>query len=361
VSNIDFTTPKASTTLSEERGGLHELEYEVLSEVIDDKGRPRLSFARAYFLPMARDSIPVLNEVFKFWQNYAEYLLLRGENLVNGKKLFLAVKCSKRGNDVFAGRLRRKLGFFKHVKGVSFFDPKDFGPDRSVNTNLLWVTLTYDSKRCSLHKAWQNCMKEYNKFITNLRNKYGKIDVLRFIQPFPGDTGEAYGYPHFHLVLLFKEARFMVFPNLEEDEDGALKLVYRIQQRDEVKAQGKWHSFVDIKALSSVGATVNYCRKYAENVCYGSSEKAVLTSAMLWVYRKQTFCMSAGFRQSFLEFIRAMQGSKTSSMQSTLDGNVIDDWVWTCHGVRGSGEVGAVDEWFISLDEDVFHRLVDGG
>lgn len=340
---------------------IRELEYEVLSEVVDDKGRPRLSFARAYFLPMGQENVPLLNEVFKFWQNYAEYLLLKGENVSSGEKLFLAVKCSKRGNDVFARRLDRKLGFFKHVKGVKLFDPKDFGTDRSVATNLLWVTLTYDSKVCTIHEAWKNCMKEYNAFITNLRNRYGKIDVLRFIQPFDDDTGDAYGYPHFHLVLLFKETKFSVFPHLEENSEGSLQLRYRIQEREEVKAQGKWHSFVDIKALSSVGATVNYCRKYAQNVCYGSSEKAVLTCAMLWLYRKQTFCMSKGFRENFLEFMRAMQGSKVSNIQTTLDGDVVEDWVWSCHGVRSSLEVGANGEWILSLEEDCFHRLVGCG
>jgi hypothetical protein len=340
---------------------LQQLEYEVLSEVVDDKGRPRLSCARALFLPLEQPSVPLLNEVFKFWQNYAEYLVLKGENVVSGEKLFLAVKCSKRGNDVFARRLERKLGFFKSVKGVKLFDPKDFGADRSVYTNLLWVTLTYDSKRCSLSDAWKNCMGEYNKFITNLRNEYGKIDVLRFIQPFDDDTGDAYGYPHFHLVLLFKEAKFDVFPHMEENEDGALQLRYRIQQRDEIKAQGKWHSFVDILALSSVGATVNYCRKYAQNVCYGSSEKAILTSAMLWVHRKQTFCMSKGFRENFVEFIRAMQGSKTFNIQTTLEGAEIEEWAWSCVKIASAAEVGATDEWVLSLDEETFSRLVDGG
>jgi hypothetical protein len=340
---------------------IRELEYEVLSEVVDDKGRPRLSCARAYLLPLKTDSIDLVKEVFQFWQNYAEYMVLKGENVFSGEKLFLAVKCSKRGNDVFAGRLRRRLGFFKAVRGVKMFDPKDFGADRSIKTNLLWVTLTYDSKRCSLDDAWQNCMSEYNTFITNLRNRYGKIEVLRFIQPFDDDTGKAYGYPHFHLVLLFKEAKFDVFPHLEENSEGALQLRYRIQQRSEVKQQGKWHSFVDVLALSSPGAVVNYCRKYAQNVCYGSSEKAVLTAGILWLYRKQTFSMSAGFRESYVEFIRAMQDSKASNIQTTLEGAEIEEWVWSFLGIRSAADVGATNEWVVSLDEATFERLIDGG
>jgi hypothetical protein len=357
----DYFTAAQLPTLSERRESLHSLEYEVLTNVVDHAGRPRLSCARAYLLPLETDSIELTKEIFQFWQNYAEYMVLKGENVETAEKVYVAVKCSKRGNDVFARRLERKLGFFKAVKGVKLFDIKDFGADRSVKTNLLWTTLTYDSKRCSLDDAWRNCMGEFNKFITNLRNKYGEIDVLRFIQPFDDEDGDAYGYPHFHLVLLFKEASFDVFPWLEHDDEGALKLSFRVQQRDEIKEQGKWHSFVDIKALSSVGAVLNYCRKYAQNVCYGSSSKAVLTAGILWLYRKQTFSMSGGFRENFIEFIRAMHLSKTFNMQGTLDGGAIPIWVWSFHGIRSAAEVGAGDEWVVSLDEELFHRLVDHG
>jgi len=202
-------------------------------------------------------------------------------------------------------------------------------------------------------------MGEYNLFITNLRNKYGKIDVLRFIQPFDDSSGEAYGFPHFHLVLLFKEAQFKVFPWLEENKSGELKLAYRIGEKHEIEAQGKWHSFIDVKALSSGAGAANYCRAYAQSVCYGESEKAVLTCGTLWLYRKQTFCMSRGFREAYVEFIRVMQGSKVREAQNTLEGHVLDDWSWECFGVRGAGEVGANGEWVLSLERDVFQRLIE--
>jgi len=332
---------------------------EIVRGIVDKFGHPRLSCARNYFFPLEQKDLGLLKKVFLSWQSYAEYMLIMGENQQTGEKLRLAVKCSKRGNDVFAKRLKDRLGFFKAVKNVKLFTVNKAWAGQA-KTNLLWVTLTYDSKRCSLNDAWINCMEEYNKFITNLRNKYGRIDVLKFPQPFDDPNGEAYGYPHYHLLLLFQEASFEVFPRLEQNKAGEWGLVYRIQERDEVKAQGKWHSHSDIKALSSVGATVNYCRKYAQNACYGSSDKAVLTSAILWLYRKQTFSMSAGFRKNFVAFIRAMHDSKTFNMQKTLGGEEFPVWVWRFYGIRSALDVGATNEWVVSLSPEKFQELVDG-
>lgn len=335
-----------------------EKELKVWQEILDRYGNPRLAIARNFFLPLQQEDIPLLLEAFEFWQSYDEYGLIEGENTVTGNKLYLAVKCSKRGNDVFAARLRHKLGFLRKWSNVKFFDVKDFNTHKAVKTRLLWVTLTYDSKRCSLSEAWSNCMVEYNKWITNLRNKYGKIDVLRFIQPFPSENGAAYGYPHFHLVLLFKEADFEVFPRLETTKENETALVYRIKDKYELEAQGKWHSFVDVKALSSARAVSNYVLKYAENVAYGESSKALINSAVLWLYRKQTYSLSGSFRLRYHDLMRAKQVSKA---QSTLEGDVLDDWVWSWKGLRSSSVLGLHGEWFVELSKDSFVRAIDGG
>jgi hypothetical protein len=337
-----------------------ELESEVWQNILDDKGNPRLSVARSLFLPLKQDSIPLLKEAYSYWEKYVEYMVLSATNVETEEKLYLAVKCSKRGNDVFSRRLNRKFGFFNHVEDVKLFSIEDF-EKRAVTTNLLWVTLTYDSKRCSLHEAWINCMEEYNKFITNLRNKYGKIEVLRFPQPFDDEEGLAYGYPHKHLVLLFKEAQFDVFPRWEVDKEGREVVRYRIQQKDEVVAQGKWHSHVDIKALNSPRAAVSYCRKYAQSVLSGETEKGVLTCGILWLYKKQTYSMSSGFKDAYLDLIRYLQDSKKSMVQLTLEGDKKPIWVWVLHGIRSGVDVGGSGEWFIELEADKFHRLVGGG
>lgn len=360
----DFTAPQRELPLSrEERGHSSITEWEAFHDLLDGKGNPRLSCARSLFLyDLDQQSVPLLVEAFKFWRDHAEYLLLKGENRVNGKKIFVAVKCSKRGNDVFSRRLDRRLGFLSRIEGIQLFSPGDFKPNKVVRSNLLWVTLTYNPALCSLRKAWETFMGDWNLWITNLRNKYGKIDVLKFSEAFPDQNGEAFGYPHIHAVLLFREADFKVFPRMEEGRDGKLGLVLRIQEKFELESQGRWHSWIDVKALSSGRALGGYLRKHTKNTHYGDSQGSLVTQALLWLHRKQTFSMSSGFRRNFLDLIMSKHDSKTSAAQETLDGELLDDWIWSCHGVRSAQEIG-VDPgiWVQSLEEELFHRLVDPG
>ncbi|GAI87469.1 unnamed protein product, partial [marine sediment metagenome] len=216
----------------------------------------------------------------------------------------------------------------------------------------------------TLDGAWETVMDDWNLWITNLRNKYGKIDVLRFVEAFPeefkkdGSKALAYGYPHFHIVLLFNEAKFTVFPRMEEGKNGRLGMVYRIQEKPELEMQGKWKSFIDVKALSSGKALGLYVRKYCRKTHYGDSQGALTTQSLLWLYRKQTYAMSKGFRSKLLDLITGMQGSKKHEAQKTLDGEIIEDWIWTFHGVKSAEEVG-VDSgvWFESLTEEKFNNL----
>jgi len=356
-----FTPPKAVTL--PRRAEAEETSFDkhgFFFDLKDDRGRPRLNCARNYFLPHLRQQdVPWLVEGFKVWRDYAEYLLIKGVNRVNGKKMFLAVKCSKRGNDVFASRLDRKLGFLRRLAKIDLFHPEDFKSNRIVKTNLLWVTLTFNPRLRSLDEAWETVMDDYNLWITNLRNEYGKIDVLRFIEAFPDEKGSAFGYPHMHIVLLFKEAQFEVFPRMEEGKDGRLGMVYRIREKYEVERQGKWHSFIDVKALSSGKAVYNYVRKYCSKTHHGDSQGAMVTQSLLWLYRKQTYSMSNGFRSELNDLIMDLQGSKICEAQKTLDGKLLEDWVWTFHGIRDWLEIGCEPTvWYSSLEEEKFNNLV---
>ena len=55
-----------------------------------------------------------------------------------------AIKCSKRGNDVYRSRVyRRFVGLVDKAEKLVFFNPKDRGDKR---TRALWITLTFDPK-----------------------------------------------------------------------------------------------------------------------------------------------------------------------------------------------------------------------
>ena len=347
--------------------------YDFWNSIYDDKTvKPRLSLARGFFTRFSQGDIPLLVDAFKDWRDYSEFLLLRADNRVTNERKFFAVKCSKRGNDVFARRLDQKLGFLK--TNMNFFNPKKFDERQghNVKTKILWITLTYNSNRCSLEEAWKNIGSEFNLWITNLRNKYGKVWYVAFPQAFPNQNGEGYGYPHFHVIMLFEgkkskesekeeKVEFHVFRRMEKNREGKLGLVYRIKERYEFENQGKWHSFIDIKALSSMRAVWNYAKKHCYNAGYGSSDEASLNNAVMWLFKKKSFNMSGEFRKKYIEFITALRSSKVVG-QKTLDGDLLKDWIFSLLGVFSFSDLGLLEKpvkWRFDVDSEVVHSLMN--
>lgn len=342
--------------------GIPTIGMEILKNVTNDDGKPRLSLARQNLLiEMRQANVGVLSELYRSWRDFDEYLLLKGTHFKTGEEKFIAVKCSKRGNDIFSERLNKKLGFLHTLDGVTIFKPSDFENKYNpvVKTNLLWVTLTYDSKKCSLRRSWESVISEWNLFITNLRNKYGKISYIRFSEAFPSPNGLAYGYPHIHVVLLFEEHQFKVFPRMEKFKDGRIGVVYRIREKKEIEKQGKWHSYIDIKAISSSKSLGEYLRKHCKNTHNGDTPEALVTQSLLWLYRKTTYSMSCNFRQKLNEFTDKLQESKTKIKQATLDGETIDIWVWTFHGTCSEYALNVPSSVNVhSLDKKEFNKLM---
>lgn len=355
---------------------------EILKNVCDQFGKPRLAESRLFFIDeFCQENVPMITRVFKLWRDFHEALIIKGVHRETGEEIRLALKCSKRGNDVFASRMEKKIGFLRSLDGISFFSPQDFDKNPTMPSNLLWFTHTFDPKICSIKDAWlgrvvpkihksgkneglpypahaNGCpciMCSWNSFITNLRNKYGRISYLRFIEAFPNPKGSAFGYPHLHTIVMFHDVSFNAFPNIEKLRDGSMGVAYRIVERNQVRSQGKWHSFVDIKAISSSRSLGDYLRKHTKNTHYGDTPGALTTQALLWLFRKQTFSMSSDFKGKLSEFIKGMHDSKNNLAQETLDGDVVDVWIWSCYGVRSYLELNMDPEvWVQSLSKKEF-------
>lgn len=333
--------------------------YDIWSLILDEKGNPRLKPARNQFNDLGQRDIPVLIECFEYWKGFDEYLVIRDTK----KNEYFAVKCSKRGNDVYERRLKEKLGFLKNYMGKKLFSIDDFRDKQciKVRSPLLWITLTYDPSRYSLVDAWNNIHSEFNLWITNLRNKYGRIYYVSFIQPFPDYRGKAYGYPHFHVLAIFEDVEFNVFHNLEFNEQRELELTYRIKEKYQVEAQGNWHSWIDIKALSDGKHAYNYVLGYAKNVCYGDTDKSKINNAISWLFRKKSFNMSGDFRLKYSDLISTLRNSKL--VQVDFMGNLLPERRFEFVGVYSLAELRRVLEikdpprWSFGLDRATFRAL----
>ena len=153
------------------REGLHDVEH-----------KPRLAYARGYFLGY-RDRDPDLEGLADFyveWRDFDEYMVVQkqtGNLRFKGEidKATYAVKCSKRGNDAYWWRIDRRLGFLHELEDRTMFD---FHANVK-SSNVLFATLTYDINRCSIRDAWENIGEEFNNWIRNLRKKFGRISYLR--------------------------------------------------------------------------------------------------------------------------------------------------------------------------------------
>jgi len=363
------------------------LGLEIIKNCRNKMGDIRLAQARGVFLDSINEksSIPILGEAFRQWRDQDEYLLLQGENLQTGKVKHVAVKCSKRGNDVFTRRLDSRLGFLYQLNDVEMFSPSDFDKKAYASTNLLFVTLTYDPKVASRKVAWEgqtvwkvhkrgkNKGKQYlahrkgcvcincnfNRWITRLRKKYGRINVFRTLEAFPDPSGSAFGYPHPHLVLHFLDHSFNAFPTVYDKRDGSTGFCYRVKERDEIKKVGGYPFFSDIKAVSSGRSLGSYLRKHTKNTHEGDTKEALVTQSMLWLTGKRTFSLSKGFAEKLTEFIYSMHNSNRKMMQKTLDGGVIKVWDWTFWGVVSAERLGVSgNDWSMELDKEVFDKYV---
>lgn len=199
-------------------------------------------------------------------------------------------RCAKRGNDVHRCRVAKRfmplIELCKRYKNFSFFD-KD---QRFGNTKLLMITLTYDGTRCNCHEAWLNIGKDLNRFLSSLKQKYGKADILRSFETFKN------GYPHVHLIVYFKECDFKV----KRFRNKKGKIEWLIPRNDDQRISGFHHSFVKINGIQTVNA-VPYVAKYCMKGVFLENNNETLIRC--WLYGKRQYSISKSFIHDLMDYL----------------------------------------------------------
>ena len=245
--------------------------------------------------------LPDVLDIFEEWRKDSEYIVMRGTKNYIQETLFFNpetleypscvypdsypehvyrfIKASKRGNDVYQYLVKKRLKPLDDLPDITFF--RDNWGDK--HTSLLFVTLTYDTKRCDESTAWKNIGKDYHLFYTKLRQEYGDIEYFR--------TWESTGhfYPHAHVLIAFKGKSFPVF--IHKDKDG--KRSFRIPQHDKDKIASFWHSNVDVQGVNGTKDAIDELTKYVtKDLC---SDKGNKTNAMICLFRRQSYAITRGF------------------------------------------------------------------
>ena len=122
-----------------------------------------------------------------------------------------------------------------------------------------------------------------NLFLSNIRKKYGKILEARTWESTKN------GYPHIHLLLLFKDHRFTVIKHYDNKKGD---YTYRIPYHEKKEISRHWHSNIDIEVVNSIQGGVKELTKYiTKDLC---SKKGDITNAMIWYFQKQSYHISKG-------------------------------------------------------------------
>jgi hypothetical protein len=302
----------------------------VIGEGLFEGRKPRLGYIRALMSIEGFDLTTVVM-AYSYWVGFTEYMVFKKEQKFTREFEFKAVKCSKRGNDVYNWRISKRFKELNSLKEVVFFDPRG----NVKKTRGLFVTLTFDPKSLRLDELWEHVGVAFNKWVSRLRSRYGKIQVLRVWEAHKS------GYPHIHCLLFFEESEFEVF---------RYRGVWRIQE----KASFEWeYGFVDVEALTSLKEGVNYVIKYLRKLHESGVTKDIeeevtpppeeqegdpplrslpwgasrLTLSLLWVFRKRCFSLS----RSLADLIAAMHNSNSQLglkvQQVDLEGQKVWEWV----------------------------------
>ena len=302
--------------------------------------KPRLSRYQAL---LSYDN-PDLDEIidnYLAWVSYNEYMVFQGEHIHTGEKRYKAVKCSKRGNDVYNWRLKERFNWVDDVPDATFFHYKD--RSKRHKTRALFVTLTY-ARNLRLDQAWEVIGEDYNRWVSRVKRRFGGVQIIRVWE------AQQDGFPHIHAIMIFESKEWDAFHS-----NG----VWRVQG----KASLEWdHGFTDVEALASVRGGIRYVIKYinklhdvgfvrwvdddsSSGLSGLVSRASDLTVALMWIFHKRAFSVSGGF----LDLIRTMRNSNIDGssgfLEVDLEGSPV--WVWHLVGFWG-GNIGG--RWSVDLD-----------
>lgn len=330
---------------------------------------PRLNRAREFLLEDldSRDFSRVLGfgeQLYSYWRNFAEFIVLKKNWIGRGWKEpeYCAVKCSKRGNDVYERRIKTRLGWLnREIPDTRFFGLEDFTPEHEVHSSLLWVTLTCDPKKRGLREAWEKLGEDFNRFMSSVKRKYGSLSHFRVWESYES------GYPHIHVVIMFDESEFKVFPHFSEEKG----ITFRIDEVDELRSF--WHSHIDVQAISSVKNLFTYIQKHQKKIILGLSGdlqegeslgfnlkevKGLRTLFLCWLFRKRSFAVSGSFREKLSDLISNLHNSNME-MQVDLCGDPVKEWSWEFVGVFSGLFLGIpAFIWSEKLSSEVVSRVV---
>lgn len=269
-----------------------------------------MHLAREFFFS-GRMDLDDLHAYLELYRNTPEWMSLGHASFERGvisAQKVVEVKVVKRGNDRHRAWLKSRLSVLDEAPRGEFYDLRA----GNALTSCLFVTLSERQRGESAFEAWESWYARYNRFRAALRKRYGELATFRVLQ------STVQGWPHTHLIVLFKRARFQVFMH---------RGTPRIQEKDELAELWK-DGHVDVFAPRTVAQVTQYCVRHLTKVHNPAGEddvsidpssgvpldlrrlQAERTLDLVTVHGKRSFSMSRNF-------IGALSGSWPSRLDTT--------------------------------------------
>jgi hypothetical protein len=221
---------------------------------------------------------------------------------------------------VYWWRVWKRIKKLYDLKEQTLFDPHS----STKLSNILFATLTYDVKQSRISNAWETEGEDFNKWIRNLRKKFGRISYFRSLE------ASKRGYPHIHILMIFHDYEFKV---------SVIRGKYRVLEKAEFEKS--WHSFVDVQAIRKFREGVRYVTKYLTKT-KNESKTQVLTLALCWLFRKRSFAISGDMQEAMEISIGCRKMIQTNLVGEEVTLNV--EWVFI--GIFSADKLGITrNEW----------------
>jgi hypothetical protein len=274
--------------------------------------------------------LDVICRAFVEYSSIDEYVPF--ENVIDGRRILSLVP--KRGNVKYASAVKKR--FEELIK------PFELKPELDVTvengyTNVLFQTLTFDTKLSDFKTAWLTIGVELNRYVANLAKQY-KSRVLIDARCFESFKN---GYPHVHLILYFLGHSFHTFKMYSQKSK---RWIWRIETSDRNKMRRFWRSNIDVQGIVSMRESLRYLEKYiakASNLALNDSEnKGLKTLACSWAFGKRSYSVSKKFKEIVFERYLALPVSDLNRLTAIQTVPVQVTLGLSVEG--GSGEFGGV-------------------
>jgi hypothetical protein len=225
------------------------------------------------------------------WVSINEYLIFEHKEH-GGKRRYIASLCPKRGNPKYAFNVKRK---FQELSLPYEYEKEQLFKNNSQNcseeyTNVLFITLTFDTKLTDYKTAWQTIGENWNSFLSAIKKRYGKIYVIRCFESFENN------YPHIHALLYMPNQKFMTWQEFNKKGE----LVWVVGYENTQYMSKHYHSFINVQGMPYLADGLKYLGKYITKAS-DLSQKAVKTLSLTWGFRKRAFSIGHKFKQEIFK------------------------------------------------------------